>query len=332
MVLVVVALAVLFRASSYDIYVANLAILAAVAALGLNLLTGYTGQVSVGNAAFLAIGAYTAVAVMARAGFILGVAAAALATAAAGFVVGFPSLRLRGLYLVLSTLALQFIVAFAFEKYQTQSGAIAGYTLGATALGPMHLDSDRAWYVLLVVVLAMATYVAWSLVRSKPGRAWIAIREHDVEAAVIGVDVTRYKLLAFVISSGFVGVAGALAAAYTKHVSYEAYTLDLAVAYVAMIIIGGLASIVGSIIGAAIVTVLPFLITNAANSWFAGAAAGSFVQRNLPFINASTYALLVLVFLMFEPRGLVGLPARVVSAARRARGASPGSAAKQGVI
>jgi branched-chain amino acid transport system permease protein len=150
------------------------------------------------------------------------------------------------------------------------------------------------------------------LVTGKPGRAWVAIREHDVAAALVGVDVTRYKLLAFITSSFLIGIAGALSAYYTRTVSYETYTLDLAIAYVAMVIIGGLASVWGSVVGAFIVTLLPLMISTLWQTYGPTTGVGEFLLRNLPYLEAMAYGFLVLAFLYFEPRGIAGLTRRLI--------------------
>src|SRR5262245_37892295 len=190
--------------SDYAVYIVNIGLLAAVGAIALNLLTGYAGQVSIGNAAFLGLGAWTAVIAGSHAGFLAAAALGGLVAAAAGFAVGIPSLRLRGLYLSLTTLALQFVVSFGMNKYQQYMKAPAGFRLPAASLGGWTLGSDHAWYVLLLAFLGLTVLVSWWLVNGKPGRAWVAIREHDVAAALVGVDVTRYKLLAFITSSAFI--------------------------------------------------------------------------------------------------------------------------------
>lgn len=311
----VAAAAVIFGALAPDYYlsIGDLALIAAVGAIGLNLLTGYAGQLSVGNAALLAIGAFTAVGVGSHAGLLVAVLAGGMSGAVVGILVGFPSLRLRGLYLVLSTLALQFVVAFAFEQYQTSTNAVAGYELPTGNVGPLLLGSDRAWWWLLLVVCALAVLVASSLGRGRPGRAWRALKGQEVAAAVMGINVTAQKLVAFAVSSFFVGAAGALGAFYARHVSYETFTLDLAVSYVAMIIIGGLGSVSGSVAGAVVVTALPFAISRAGGAWFSG-TTGQLIQQNLSAVEGGVYGLIVIAFLLFEPRGLAALAQRARAA------------------
>ncbi len=308
---------VLLVAPKYWVFIINLTLIASVGALGLNLLTGSAGQVSVGNAAFLAIGGFTAVAVAPKVGFGLAILAGALAAGAAGVLVGLPALRLRGLYLAISTLALLFIVQFGFEKVQEKTDAVAGYNLPSAQIGPWQIVTDQQWSVVLVMALMLTVFICLCLVNSRPGRAWAAVREHDVAAAIVGIDVRASKLYAFLISSILIGAAGVLRAFYISHISYEEFSLDLTVAYVAMIIIGGMGSIPGSLIGAAIVTMLPFVIQNIGTSIITDPRQAALLFKNLSLIEEAAFGVLVLGFLMFEPRGLAALFGRLGSTVRR---------------
>lgn len=306
---VLLALAMLIWAfgSDYYLYIGDLCLLAAIAALGLNLLTGTAGQLSIGSAAMLAIGAFAAVPCASAIGFLPSVLAGGVAAAFAGLLIGFPSLRLRGMYLVFSTLALQYIVAFGFQQLETKTNNIAGYTLPYVGIAGMDIDTDRRWFLFLTIVVLLACLVATAMIRGRPGRAWRSIRDHDVAAAVIGVNVSGGKLSAFVISSFFIGCSGALSGFFLQSVSYESYTLDVAVSFVAMIIIGGLGSVWGSIAGAVVVTGLPYVIRNVASSAL-GSDSG-LVRTHLAAVNVSVYAVIVIAFLLFIPSGLAGVSA-----------------------
>lgn len=306
---VLAALAVLMwlLGSDYYLYIADLSLLAAVAAIGLNLLTGTAGQLSIGTAALLAIGAFSAVPCAAHIGFLPSVLAGGVAAAGAGLVIGFPSLRLRGMYLVFSTLALQYIVSFAFQELETKTNHIAGYTLPYVGVGGISIDTDRRWFVFLTIVVLLTCLVATGLVRGRPGRAWRSIRDHDVAASVIGVNVSGGKLSAFMISSFIIGCSGALSAFFLQNVSYESYTLDVAVSFVAMIIIGGLGSVWGSVAGAVVVTALPYVIRSVATNLLG--SDSSLVRTHLAAVNVSIYAAIVIAFLLFMPAGLSGLVA-----------------------
>lgn len=300
-------LAIYFGLSDYQIYDVDLTVLAAIGALGLNLITGYAGQASIGTAAFLAIGAFTAAGVQHQIGFVGAVIVGGLAAAVAGFVVGVPSLRMRGLYLIITTLVFQYIVQDGLEIIQNKQGALAGYSLILPSIGGLQITSPRSWFALLILVLAACALVTRFLTSAKPGRAWAVMRENELAAAVAGIEVSRYKISAFVVSSAMTGVAGALAAFFVGQISYEQYGLNLAIGYVAMIIIGGTGSILGSVIGAILITDIPFVL----QSLGANTSGGGFLSRNLSFIELAINAVLLVVFLIAEPRGLVHLGVRL---------------------
>jgi ABC-type branched-subunit amino acid transport system ATPase component/ABC-type branched-subunit amino acid transport system permease subunit len=302
-----VVLAIYFGLSDYQIYDADLTVLAAIGALGLNLITGYAGQASIGTAAFLAIGAFTAVGVQHQVGFVGAVITGGLAAAVAGLVVGVPSLRMRGLYLIITTLVFQYIVQDGLEIIQDKQGALAGYSLIQPSIGGLQITSSRSWLVLLVLVLAVCALVTRFLTSTKPGRAWAIIRENELAAAVAGIEVSRYKVSAFVVSSAMTGIAGALGAFFIGQISYDQYGLDLAIGYVAMIIIGGTGSILGSVIGAIVITDIPFVLQSAG----ANTSGTGFLSRNLSFIELAINAVLLVAFLIAEPRGLVHLGVRL---------------------
>ncbi|MCL4313153.1 MAG: branched-chain amino acid ABC transporter permease [Actinobacteria bacterium] len=305
---VIIVAAVIFSQVGPAAYVydADVALLAAIGAIGLNLLTGYAGQISVGNAAFLAIGAYTVVFLHANLPFPWPILIGAAAAAIVGFAIGLPSLRLGGLYLIFSTLALQFVVEFATNQYDTSTGAIAGHFIPSPKLGPWLLSSDRVWFITFLVVLVLVALFTWNIVRGQPGRAYAALRRNEAAAAVMGINVTGTKLMAFAISSAIVGLAGGLGAYFIQEVSSGYYSLTLAISYVAMVLIGGLASIWGSIIGAFVVTMIPFIMQATASS-IGGASQGGFFEKNLSSIDTAIYGLAILIFLFFRPEGIASL-------------------------
>lgn len=323
LVLIAVAAAVALTAiitqalPDYYVYTSVLVVLAGCGAVALNLLMGYAGQVSIGNAAFLAIGAFTAVGVARYGGFLVGIVAGAVASGLAGLIIGIPSLRLRGFYLVLSTLALQQIVSFGFEQIQGATNTPAGYTLDIAKVGSYQIRSDTDWLVLAVCVLAIFLLVTSMLERSRTGRAWKAIREHEPAASVIGINVSRYKLLAFVISSAMIGVEGVLLAYYAGVVDYHTYTLDLAVSYAAMVLIGGLGTLYGPLLGAILVTVIPVILKQIG----ASGSGSSFLTKNSSSLNLLIYGVLIVVVLLAEPGGLAALATRIRSALPRRGGA-----------
>jgi len=290
-------------ASSYWLDVLNRVAIASIAALGLNILTGFTGQISLGNAAFLAVGAYTTAALAGKAGlpFAMTIPLAGLATALVGMVFGVPSLRLKGLYLAMATLAAHFIVEFTVSHWDALTGGVNGISVPAAKLGALELDSDAKLFYLVVPLAALLTLFAKNLFRTRVGKAFIAIRDQDISAEVMGVRVFRYKLLSFGVSSFYVGVAGALLAYQARIISPENFPITLAIDQLGMVIIGGLGSIQGSIFGAIFITLLPELLRMAT-----GALGEHFPHLTTLFAPLKTglFGLVIVLFLVFEPDGL----------------------------
>lgn len=297
----------------YVLYVFNLTFISIMGALALNLLTGYAGQISLGHAAFLAVGGFASF-YFADLGlpFVVVVALATLVGAVLGVVVGAPALRLRGLYLVIATVGFHYIVVYFANEYQTSGDDVlmnlTGMLLPSPDLGVVVLDSEFKWYYFLLLTLFAITYYCINLVRTRPGRAWIAIRDRDITAAALGIDVARYKLLAFVVSSALTCLSGSLLVYVVGSVSAENYTLSLSITYLAMVVIGGAGSIAGAYMGAIFVTALPYGIT-----WlFESLDVSSRTQ--MTFLVPSqivVFGLIMILFLIFEPRGLVGIWNRV---------------------
>ncbi|MBI4635386.1 MAG: branched-chain amino acid ABC transporter permease [Candidatus Rokubacteria bacterium] len=283
--------------------------LAAVGALALNVLTGLAGQVSLGHAGFLAAGAFTTAALVEafKSPPIVTLPAAGAVGALLGLIVGVPALRLKGLYLALGTLAMHHVVLYVGGELQSRWGANTGYSIPPPRLGGLTLRGTVAWYYALVGVAALVLLVCVNLKRSRVGRAWMAIRDREIAAASLGINVAGAKLLAFVWSSTLTTVAGALFAYHRGFVSVEAFSFFLAIEYIAMIIIGGLGSELGAVLGAAFVTLLPYGID-------AGVAAlrlpggAEFYLFPLKF---GAFGLLMALFLIFEPQGLAGIWRRV---------------------
>ena len=233
------------------------------AALGLNLLTGYAGQLSLGTAAFMAVGAFAAYNFELRLPYmpaLVSFALAGLTTAVVGIAFGIPSLRIRGFYLAVATLAAQFFIPWLLVKV----GWFTNYSSsGVITTQPIEIlgfvfDSPAKRYLLVLSIVAFLALVAKNLVRSNLGRAWMAVRDMDVAAEVIGIKIMRTKLIAFGVSSFYCGVAGALYAyAYLGSVEPDGFNLDLSFRILFMIIIGGIGSIMGSFLGAAFITLLP---------------------------------------------------------------------------
>lgn len=312
LVLFLLALAAFpFFASPFQLDLASQVFLAAIGAISLMLLTGYAGQISLGHAGLIAAGAFTVGILFKEVGaqFWITIPAAALVGALIGVIFGLPSLRLRGLYLAVSTLALHFVVVYLGGEYETKRGFSTGVIVEPPKIGSFVVSDRRLWYFILLAFAAGALLIALNLLRGKTGRAWGAIRAHETIAEALGIRVAGYKLLAFVVSSSMTAVAGALFAYYRGFVSVEAFSLFLSIQYVAMIIVGGMGSLLGAILGAIFVTLLPYgieylvgLLPNARS--YAGSLAA---------FNYAAFGIVMILFLVFEPAGLVGIWRRIQS-------------------
>jgi branched-chain amino acid transport system permease protein len=307
--LVAIVAAFPFFAGPFLLDLANQFFLAVVGAVALMLLTGVAGLVSLGHAGLLAAGAFTAGILYKEVGAPIWVTvpAAAVTGAILGIVFGLPSLRLRGLYLAVSTLALHFVVVYAGHEYETKRGFSTGILIDPPIIAGFVLDDARVWYGVLLAAAVTSVLVALNLLRAKTGRAWRAIHDHETVAAGLGINVPLYKLAAFVVSSTMTAVAGALFAYYRGFVSVEAFSLFLSIQYVAMVIIGGMGSILGAVLGAAFVTLFPYLIEASM-----GALPNADRYSSLIYaVNYAAFGLVMVLFLVFEPLGLVGIWRRI---------------------
>ncbi len=287
------------------------ALIYSLATLGLNVVTGYAGLISLGQAAFMAVGAFMGVISYGRYGVpLLGsVLVAGLAAALVGAVVGVPSLRIRGLYLLVATLAAQFIVTWSIQRVPWFGAASFGtVNTPPVRIGSWVIASAAEQYYLTLAIVAALTVFGRNLVHSRVGRAWIAIRERDVAAASLGISMFRYKLLAFMISSFYAGVAGALVVfAWVGAANIQEYSLDLSIQILGMVIIGGMGSIAGSFLGAGFVTLMPILINVSLRAGYrliGNTLVSSMVLANVEHV---VFGALILFFLIVEPRGLARL-------------------------
>jgi branched-chain amino acid transport system permease protein len=298
-------------ASPFQLDLANQVLLASIGGLALMLLTGYAGQVSLGHAGLLAAGAFT-VGILSKelnAPFWVTLPGAAGVGGVVGVVFGLPSLRLRGLYLAVSTLALHFLVVYLGGEYEARRGFSTGIVIDPPAIAGKAVTDGRVWYFVFLAAAAATLLVCLNLLRSRTGRAWAAIRANETVAQALGIGVAAHKLLAFVVSSAITAVAGALFAYYRGFVSVEAFSLFLSIQYVAIIIIGGMGSLLGALLGAVFVTLLPYAIE-------AGLRALPGAQRYagvLFAVNYAAFGAVMIAFLLLEPQGLVGIWRRVQS-------------------
>jgi branched-chain amino acid transport system permease protein len=291
----------------YYLSIANLVAIAVVGALGLNILVGYTGQISVGHGAFMSVGAYTAANLAVRFGlpFWISLPAGGLMAAAVGAVVGIPSLRIKGLYLAIATLAGQLIIEWIINHVTWISGGVqASIEVPRPTIGGFVIETQRQMYFLLMIFVVLAIIATLNVVRSRIGRAFIAIRDHDIAAEIIGIDIFRYKLLAFAVSSFYAGVTGVLYTYYLGIANYEQFQIGTSIDYLAMIIIGGLGSVLGSIFGAIFVTLLPIVIRIMMESFGGLLFSSGAVLNIIPNLRLILFGVLIIFFLVVEPEGL----------------------------
>ncbi|MTD55445.1 branched-chain amino acid ABC transporter permease [Amycolatopsis pithecellobii] len=300
LLLLITGLAVLIL-PNYTLYVFNLCLLASMGAVALNLQMGTTGQVSLGNSAFLALGAFTAAGVV-RSGFGFpgDVIVAVVVAGVIGLLIGFPAVRLKGLYFALATVSAYFIVYFFCSEFQRATVGEAGFRLPTAMLrGEFPRDTTMRWSWLLTGVVCVVVLLCSVLSRGKSGRALRMVRDHERAAPTFGISAMRSKLLVFGVGFGIIGLQGALAAHYAQFATVSSYTLLLTVQYVAMVVIGGPDSIAGTIVGAFFVTCLPVLATAVLRG-----SIGSSATTLGPQIALILYGVLVILVVTRMPGGI----------------------------
>jgi len=276
--------------STYLIFRVCLAGVYVIAAIGLNLLVGYTGQISLGHAGFVAIGAYTTALVQLKLGvtFWLALPAGGLAAAAVGFLVGLPALRMSGPYLAIATVGFGVAVQQVLVKWETLSGGSLGIHPPRPSLWGWTLGSELRLYYVIVPLAVLMTIGAVNLVRSRVGRAFVAIRDSDIAAEAMGVNLLLYKTLAFAVAAFYAGIAGGLLAALVGFISPESFNIIESVNYFTMIVVGGLGSVMGAVLGALLISVLQHVLAGV---------------KSLPQV---VYGLILVLVVIFEPMGLRG--------------------------
>ncbi|MCJ2093561.1 branched-chain amino acid ABC transporter permease [Methylobacterium sp. J-072] len=321
LLLAVIALGIVPLVGSSYLYEAILTpfLALALAGLGLNLLTGYAGLLSLGSAAFMAVGAYAAFNLSLRLPILplpITILAAGLVAALAGVIAGLPALRLRGFYLAVSTLAVQFFVAWALNRIGWLSNDSPSGIVTATRLvvAGISFEDARGRYLFSLAVVVLLTFAAWRLVRSPTGRDLVAIRDHEIAARITGVRVARTKLLAFGLSSFIVGVAGVLwAFAYLRTLEPAGFNLDRSFQILFIVIIGGLGTLRGAFLGAGFIVVLPLILARLG----AAILGDGFDSGTLEMCQRIVLGILIVAVLIREPAGLTALFDRAV---RRLRG------------
>jgi branched-chain amino acid transport system permease protein len=298
-----------YTAGAFQLYLASELLIYAIAAVCLAWLQGRAGLVSIGSAALMGLGALTTAVLSGRSvPFPLTLLASLLIGAIAGLVFGLPALRLRGIYLAFSTLAMQFIFVWGAERYQTGLGAagLAGLIVLPPTIGGVTLMVGPTWDLLLFVVLALTVLGLNRILGKAPGRAWTALRDSESAASIMGVDVARAKLAAFVGSSAITALAGGFLAYFLQVVTYSTFSLDLALAFVVMIIVGGERSMVGALMGAALVTLTPYWLQTGTSLLPHDMPGYATISQSVLAINGGIYGLILLFFIVYVPDGLAG--------------------------
>ena len=301
-----------FWATSYTIYMANFLAINVIVVIGLNILVGYAGQVSLGHAGFFAIGAYGTVILMSEAHlpFIPALVLAALIAAAFGFLLGLPALRLEGPYLAIATLGFGLTITQIIGRIELFGGR-QGLHTPDLIIGPWHLESDRDFYFLLIPITVLLALAARNLTKTKVGRALIAIRDAEIAAETLGVNIMGYKTLAFAISAFYAGIGGGLYAFVLRFIEPEIFTLLMSIMFLAMVVVGGLGSIMGSITGACLLGWLDLQLRNILEipylgTWLEALSHEWFSLTGVSNIQLIVFGTIMVLIMLFEPLGLFG--------------------------
>jgi branched-chain amino acid transport system permease protein len=302
-----------FFVPNYYIYMANYIAINIIVAAGLNLLVGFTGQISLGHAGFFAIGAYGTVILMTKASFpfLLALPCAALAAAGFGFILGLPSLRLEGPYLAIATLGFGLTITKIIGKIKLFGGR-EGIHTPELFIGPWQIDDDKKFYLLLITVAILMLMAMRNLIKTRVGRAFIAIRDADIAAQTMGVNILLYKTLAFAVSAFYAGVAGGLYAFVLRFIEPEIFTLMMSIMFLAMVVVGGLGSIMGSVTGAVLLCWLDLQLRNILNipyvgGWLQKLSESWFSINGVSNIQYIIFGAIMVSIMLFEPLGLYGV-------------------------
>lgn len=290
---------------TYWLGVANLIGITLIAATGLNILTGYCGQLSIGHAGFIAVGAYTAAILTNRLElpFLVGLICAGLTAGLVGLVFGIPSVRVKGFYLAITTIAAQFIIIWVINHWSGVTGGFVGIKVPYASIGGFVFRSEASQFYLIITIAVLCIFFAKNLARTRVGRAFIAIRDNDLAAEVMGINLFYYKMLAFFIGCFLAGIAGSLLAHWTGFMNAEHFSLTESILYIGMIIIGGLGTTIGPILGVVLIRLLQQVLTVELvpflESTFTALPAG-FATGVTPML----FGLIIVLFLVLEPRGI----------------------------
>jgi len=294
----------LYLKSNYWLSVVNQIGITIIAVTGLNILLGYCGQLSIGHAGFVAVGAYTSAVLTNRfeLPFLVGLICSGFMAGAIGLIFGIPSVRVRGFYLAITTIAAQFIIIWVINHLGL-TGGFVGMRVPYAAVGGFEFKSEASQFYLIMAIVALCTFLAKNLARTRAGRAFIAVRDNDLAAEVMGINLFYYKMLAFFIGCFLAGIAGSLLAHWVGYINAEQFSLSESILYIGMLIIGGLGTSLGPILGVVFlrflqqiltVEVVPFL-ESTVTVFPAGFATG---------LTPMLFGLVIILFLVLEPRGL----------------------------
>jgi branched-chain amino acid transport system permease protein len=290
--------------SQYTMYLMTTMFITLIAALGLNILTGFTGLISLGHGAFIGVGAYVSgiLTIHLGASFWIALPCAGIAAALLGILFGLPSLRIEGLYLAIATLAAQFIITFAIRQFPDLTGGDTGLTgIPHPSLFGWIIDSHLKYYYLCLILSAGFLVFARNLFRTRIGRSLISVRDRDISAEVMGVNVFKTKLTSFIVSSFFAGVAGSLYGHQVTSIAPEVFGIDLSIYYLSIIIIGGMGTILGTVFGTIFMTMIPEMIRILGDSM--GGLIPS-ISHLLPHVKLFVFGFVIVFFLVYEPEGL----------------------------
>jgi branched-chain amino acid transport system permease protein len=294
-----------------SIYIVNLITINALVAIGLNILVGYTGQISMGHAGFFAVGAFTTVIFIVNWGFPLYIALpiAGFISSAFGFILGLPALRLKGPYLAIATLGFGMTIT-TIIKHMEFFGGRMGLQAPKLYLFGTQMKDIHYYYVIMIIAVVMVIG-ALKLIKTRVGRAFIAIRDSDIAAEAMGVNLTYYKTLSFAVSAFYTGIAGGLYALILGFINPEGFTMIMSIAFLAMVVVGGLGSIMGSIAGAALLTYLDIKLQVVQDIPAIGPALVAFSQKYMSMAGISNiavivYGLIMILIVLFEPLGIFG--------------------------
>ncbi len=281
----------------------NVALIFILGSVGINLLTGFAGQITFAHGAFIGVGAYSSALFMIhfKIPFLLSMILAGFFTSLVGMIFGLPSLRVKGFYLILATMAAQLIIEWCMYNLDFITQGSTGLIVPKASMMGFVFDSDRKYFYLLFAVVTLGVIFARNLFRTRVGRAFIAIRDRDIAAELLGVNLWKYKLMAFGLSTFYAGITGSLWGHYVGIISPEHFPLWLSLYYLGIIIVGGLGSILGSIFGAIFMTALPEILRITA-SYFGRIYPG--IIGAITGLQEAVFGLIIIAFLIFEPDGL----------------------------